>query len=80
MTGNPKVTCSAFGCRRWTCRFPPGWSYLCQTHWQMVPRRLRRLQKAAQRRADARGGAKEITRADRLWRKCVASADRNLGM
>lgn len=80
MADNPKTTCAAFGCKRWTRRIEPGWEFLCQDHWQMVPRRLRRLHNKAKRRAERYGTPKECERAARLWAKCRAAVDRNIGL
>lgn len=80
MVDNPKTTCCAFGCRRWTRRFPASWEYLCPDHWAMVPRRLRRLYSRAKRRADRYGGERDVARVRRLWAKCKAATERNIGL
>jgi hypothetical protein len=82
---NPKTTCAAFGCKRWTRRFPGGpengFVYLCPDHWAMVPQRLRRLTNRAFRIVERGSRAeKDLRRVSRLWRRCVEQANRNLGI
>ena len=80
MSENPKTTCAAFGCKRWTRRFPVGWQFLCQDHYAMAPKRLRRLYQKSKRRLERFGGEKENARGARLWAKCVAAANKNIGL
>ena len=77
---NPKTTCAAFGCTRWTRTLPHGWAYLCPTHWAMVPRRIRRLQRAIQKRSQATGTLKHRQQAARMVRRIIREADRNVGL
>lgn len=77
---NPKTYCSAFGCKRWTRKFPAGVEMLCRDHFQALPRRLRKLQRAALRRADKYGTEKDYQRCERIWRKCVDHVNKNVGM
>ena len=79
---NEKITCSAFGCKRWTRRIEGGAEihkvYLCTDHWPMVPKRLRRLMNKAFRRQDQPNRTfKDVRRTARLWQKCVDHANRN---
>jgi hypothetical protein len=87
-SGNPKIFCSAFGCKRWTRKYPDGWSMICGDHRRMVPSKLWRLWLKVKKRADA---AYEQGRQDpearrwyqqsrRIWNKCIDAANRNVGI
>lgn len=77
---NPKTTCAAFGCKRWTRTLPHGYWYLCPDHWPQVPRRLRRLVNAANKKADRYPTNRNRARTARLARKCIEEVNRNVGI
>ena len=48
---HPKQTCAVFGCKRWSRKFPPDWSFLCADHYRSVPPKLRKLHQRRMREA-----------------------------
>lgn len=72
---HPKQTCAAFGCKRWSRKFPPGWSFLCRDHHQSVPKALRRLHSRCLRRARKFDTPAMWKREARVWARCVKEAN-----
>lgn len=67
-----RIPCSAPGCRR-TCRANHDWQeWLCQKHWPLVPKRMRRAYAHARRRK------KPVAVLNRLWFRCKAAAIREV--
>ena len=52
---------------------------LCPAHWRMVPKEARRLFSLACPRCEKDTSDKNVRRAWRFLRRCVAAADKNLG-
>lgn len=71
---HPKQNCAAFGCKRWSRKWPPGWSFLCRDHWAMVPRDLRRLHRRARKREADNDDFALWSRGARIWARCIKIA------
>lgn len=71
----PKQTCAAFGCKRWSRKFPSDWSFLCRDHWMNVPTKLRRLHSRRMRLAKKFDTPDLWAREARVWKRCIVAAN-----
>lgn len=71
---NPKLFCACFGCKRWSRKFPEGWSFLCRDHWMSLPKKYRLAYGRARRRHLKFGTMATWRSEGRIWRRCVRAA------
>lgn len=70
-----RITCSVFGCKRWSCRKGDHDEMICRDHWRTVPKDLRGLFHRAKRRVERQPTGKNIASYVRFWNRCVKYAE-----